>query len=269
MTDKEIYEGCTAVAAQGIYTFSVEALVQAYKDDIGFVRERVEEWYVSRLPSSPQPTCVCEHAESQHWPESKDQYKLRRCSELGCDCERYKASSPQQGEPARADQIDAQPGTIRRLDSRFYCTINGKLYVRWEYAGGPEQCKHGYARCFVCPYCEALPQQPPPDDEIAELKRALHQARSEWQEEKKRALESEAEIARLKQQNEDLFVIREKLNEDVFSEERRVAAAEAELADTRKALLDVMPHLNELPKATYMRLARLCHDALKAAKESR
>jgi hypothetical protein len=36
-----------------------------------------------------QRPCECEHREAQHWPESQDKYKLRRCSDLGCDCQMY------------------------------------------------------------------------------------------------------------------------------------------------------------------------------------
>lgn len=70
---------------------------------------------------------------------------------------------PPMTSPKPAD-ITEQSGTVRRLDSRFYCTRNGKFYVRWEYAGGPDQCKHGYAACFACPDCE--PEPLPVQDEV-------------------------------------------------------------------------------------------------------
>lgn len=28
-------------------------------------------------------------------------------------------------------------------------------YLRWEYAGGPNECAHGYAEGIACPRCDA------------------------------------------------------------------------------------------------------------------
>lgn len=41
------------------------------------------------VEAKEKPNCICDHAENQHWPESRDNFKLRRCSDLGCHCEDY------------------------------------------------------------------------------------------------------------------------------------------------------------------------------------
>jgi hypothetical protein len=31
---------------------------------------------------------------------------------------------------------------------------NGKEYLGWQWAGGPNECKHGYAQGIPCPDCD-------------------------------------------------------------------------------------------------------------------
>lgn len=44
---------------------------------------------------------------------------------------------------------------------------NGKQYLRWEYAGGPNECDHEYAAGIPCPRCDDE-IEPPADIQLTD-----------------------------------------------------------------------------------------------------